>query len=1131
MCEEGSTPLLSTPRTQPTGQPDPSTQLQTHKCGECAAKISAFRTIRISKQTSTGEVSFFCIRHNVADADDQNEGAKTEAGEPPAKLAKADLYRAPDAQEVLEIAHTRNLYKSNLFRLQLEELVKELVPKKVPAVEAALHSLKPLLLGKVKAREIPADMAAEFPQLFFQQRSVTEQPMKFLPPKRLDVVGSFLLGTYGKTDFSVDVAVEMPSEIFRSKDYLNFRYHDKRTAYVGELHRQLSHLLEGSDALSHLRVDFEAFQGDPYRPCLVLRPEVARWAIRLLPTYLADLWPTRMLAADRNAVRPAEGGGEHLPTPQYNNTVLEDARMREHLETLHAAVERFSFLRDAIRLLKRWASSCGFISVSADRVISTPLNGFMLSMLAAHAAITGGVAPAQTTSFQLFKLALSVLSTTRWESQKVTFGVSGSTALSSSERVGSAHFYDSAGVVNFFGRLGPAIEELRWEAQRALSALDQKVEPFEAVFGRDVSPEVAWDLVLRTVELPANAMCPDVRSTSSVASSSGPVDAPEAMALAQQLRSTMLAGLGDRCVRCSLRLLSRRQQWSTEDEKPLGPAVMLGMILASEHLERVIDRGPSAQQEEASKQFRELWGPDKAELRRFKDGSILECVVWKKPERRTVEPRKEPAVVTQIVHHLLSRHIRVQTEAISGPIGFVENLGEQERRLWITFDTFRTHLCQLSSLPLAIKDIHPAEPAFSYMATDTMYAPSSASHAGGPRPLHETVLEFESSGRWPDDTAAARKVAAALLLQIRDEIASDLGIESDAAEDFLDVRYPDVVFRLRIFHPHEMSEVAQKVTNPQAPGAQNAAVSDEALGRLRSLWWRPRIYGALHALALQHPALAGATRLFKRWMSSQMLSGYEEFAEHLVAFVFLHPEPYDVPSSAHIGFCRTLLLLQSFDWHREALLVDIDGKIKEEERLALRQAFEKHLSTLGAKVSRLCRFWVSTRFDPHGMLLVSPGATLCAWLRQRALVALQLCRKRMLGLETNWRGVFQLDTTAVDVILQLLPQQEQSKDQVKGPKAAEVSQEAAEELVRGLQQKLSSLCLVLYDRQRRLLALKWRPNAFLPQPQTVLMGSAPHTVITRGDEAPLCVPNVLCILSQVSALAEGLALDLEMKAS
>lgn len=33
----------------------------------------------------------------------------------------------------------------------------------------------------------------------------------------------------------------------------------------------------------------------------------------------------------------------------------------------------------------------------------------------------------------------------------------------------------------------------------------------------------------------------------------------------------------------------------------------------------------------------------------------------------------------------------------------VRRTTHQERRLWITFDTFRTHLCQLSSLPLAIK--------------------------------------------------------------------------------------------------------------------------------------------------------------------------------------------------------------------------------------------------------------------------------------------------------------------------------------------------------------------------------------------------------------------------------------------
>ena len=82
------------------------------------------------------------------------------------------------------------------------------------------------------------------------------------------------------------------------------------------------------------------------------------------------------------------------------------------------------------------------------------------------------------------------------------------------------------------------------------------------------------------------------------------------------------------------------------------------------------------------------------------------------------------------------------------------------------------------------------------------------------------------------------------------------------------------------------------------------------------------------------------------------------------------------------------------------------------------------------------RCFVSTRFDPHGILLPSPGATLCAWLRQRAAVALELCRRRLLG-DGDWRQLFELNTSAVDVLWQLLPGEE--------PQTAE----AAEELVAG----------------------------------------------------------------------------------
>eukprot|EP00931_Biecheleriopsis_adriatica_P123157 TRINITY_DN9820_c0_g1_i2.p1 TRINITY_DN9820_c0_g1~~TRINITY_DN9820_c0_g1_i2.p1 ORF type:complete len:1131 (+),score=264.70 TRINITY_DN9820_c0_g1_i2:38-3394(+) len=1090
--------------------------------------------------------------------------------EKPAKAAKgggAEVFRAPEASEVLEIAKTRNLYKSNLFRLQLEELLKELLPRKAQTqLEVTLRALRAVLLEKLQPREIPADFASEYPALSFHQiGGPSPSPMPFLPPKRVDVVGSFLLGTYLKGGPEVDLSLEMPSEMFRSKDYLNFRYHDKRAAFVGEVYRQLSGgLLAGEESLAGLVIDFEALHGDTSRPCITLRPGKAgeeRWAVRLLPAYNPEVWLARMLAPERNAVRPQTGAGGDKeseakaaaePTPCYNSDVLQDARMRHHLEALHKALQRVPALRDAVLLLKRWACACGFMAQSSGLAVFTPLNGFVLSMLAAHTALSSSVAPAQTSSFQLFKLALSVLASTEWISQKVVFGKAGTAALSDAERRGgSAHFYDAESEgLNIFARLGPFMEEVQWEAKRALRILDSEADPFEAVFGRRVLPELVWDLVLRTPPFGMGALCPDLRTDSASGSTAVPspvaelpADEPQALAAGSQLRAVLQAGLGDRCIRAGLRLVGdTRLRWKSKLSGG-GVAVMVGLVLDPQNLERALDRGPSAQDQAAAERFRDLWGPKKSELRRFKDGSILECAVWSKPPaERKVESRKQPAVVTQIVRHLLARHLRppslaAKTDLVAGPVGFVTNLGKREQQLWATFETFRTHLCQLSSLPLTIKDIHPVDASFSYTEVLPCLAPpaASGSDSGLRRTLHNVVLEFESSGRWPDEPAAARKVAGALLLQIREEMASDLGIESDATEMFLDVRYPDAVFRLQVFHPHELTEVANQVASTQG-GVQPASTppSEEAVARLRSLWWRPRLRASLHAYALQQPAFAGAVRLCKRWMASQMLSGYDEFVEHLVAAVFLHPSPFEVPTSPQVGFCRFCRLLESFDWQREPLVIDIDGKLKEEERLFIRQSFEKHREGT-SQASAAVGLWVATRLDPHAMLLASPPATVAAWLRQRARHALAACGRRLSGKEEDWRAVFHLDTSAFDLMLRLLPLPEDQDADLAAAKANSaakrlavqlVSQEAAEELVRGLRSQLSPVCLVLHDAQNQRVAIKWRPSAFLPQPQNVLMGAMPHTVIAQGPgEAPLCVPNVLCIASDIASLAQDLALE------
>jgi len=476
----------------------------------------------------------------------------------------------------------------------------------------------------------------------------------------------------------------------------------------------------------------------------------------------------------------------------------------------------------------------------------------------------------------------------------------------------------------------------------------------------------------------------------------------------------------------------------------------------------------------------------------------------------------------------VSRHlpkIAAEVDIVAGPTGIVPNLGDRARRLWLAFEAFRAHLCQLSSLPLTIKDVHPVDTGFSYSeVVPTAFAASDAIA----RTLHSVVVEFEASGRWPADPQAARKVAAALLLQMREELRRELGIEADAAEGFLDVRYPEFVFRLRVFHPRELLDAAHRVTNFQVQ-ASAALPSDESLERLRMLWWQPRLRAALHGHVLQQPALAGTVRLCKRWMASQMLAGYDDFVEHLVASVFLQPLPFETPTSPQVGLCRVCWLLDTFDWEHEPLIVDFDGKLTDEERLTMRQSFESS----HADVDTAASFWVASRFDPHALLLTRPPATVSMWLRRRAHQALSAYNKRLLGTASpaasSWQSLFELDTSIFDVLVRLVPQG--SADASTGAKKAQRRSAASHEAVLGVVSKLrahlSPACLVFHGAEHGIIAVKWRPSAFFPQHQNALTGAVPQTMVPQRSGQPLlCVPNVLCLTSTIASLAEGLAVDL-----
>ena len=144
---------------------------------------------------------------------------------------------APTSAEIMELHESRSLFKSNLFRCQLEELCKEITPKgeHLKSTEPFLRQLKDVLTA-LPSEEL-TNFEATFPELSFLAHD--SEDFTFSAPERVDLVGSFLLKTQAKPRVNIDLALTIPSGTLQSKDYLNGRYLDKRAAFVGQMYNAL----------------------------------------------------------------------------------------------------------------------------------------------------------------------------------------------------------------------------------------------------------------------------------------------------------------------------------------------------------------------------------------------------------------------------------------------------------------------------------------------------------------------------------------------------------------------------------------------------------------------------------------------------------------------------------------------------------------------------------------------------------------------------------------------------------------------------------------------------------------------------------------------------------------------------
>ncbi len=381
--------------------------------------------------------------------------------------------------------------------------------------------------------------------------------------------------------------------------------------------------------------------------------------------------------------------------------------------------------------------------------------------------------------------------------------------------------------------------------------------------------------------------------------------------------------------------------------------VLAGLLINATTADRTVDHGPSVEDKKGAAAFRKFWG-DKAELRRFKDGSILESLIWSNHKSRT-------SLIKTIVVYLLTRHFgnEVGQRAVFIGDGFDSLLLQKAsgelaelpfQPLMRAFMTLERELRSLEGMPLQLRQISAASPALRY---SSVKAPVITVQSGYNTPA-DVVIQFEGSGRWPDNIVAIQRTKIAFLLKIGDLITESisnvsvrLGLENQHNAllngSFLEVHYSTgITFRFRIHNEREQTLLERESRSHSLDARHRENIAQALSTYKRAAVQQPLHTQALQMLCTRHPLLSPTIRLIKKWFDCHLLSTHfvEELIELMVIHTFVHPYPWQRPSSLMTGFLRTLHFLSRWDWRTDPLIVDFNGELTTGEKDTISTRFE-----------------------------------------------------------------------------------------------------------------------------------------------------------------------------------------------
>lgn len=695
------------------------------------------------------------------------------------------------------------------------------------------------------------------PTCLFSHSNYKKTALTCHPPSNVNVVGSFLLG-YSTTS-TVDLAVEMPRTLFNSKDYRYYRYHDKRLLYLVFLARHF--LSEGSHIWENISITSHCFADDPRKPILSLsHSKIPQVTVCILPTYPPNMFPPSRLTDDRNNLllnaSAPQTSGKADATPVYNQSVLVDSTPLPVLQIMHKVVLSTPNFVSGVLLLNMW-------SVRHHLLIGN----FVFAVLICD-LINRSVVPQRASREHILRCAFNSI------------------------RSGHLRKLSLSGV-----RICSPIDVSR------LLRVERCASDALNVIESEIAVNDLWNgVIARLFATP--------RGTEIVP-----------YPLSTQFDGFLKVTLpnSDNC------FTAKRAEFDFNVLTVLHTAFLsTGRLSLIEPLERglyglsfvshqeVTRKVDTRKESVDSDSFLSFWG-EKASLRRFKDGRIIEAVVW------------SGGIYTldEIAQYVFKRHFggEVACEVFVGCWEKVANLTDGSTsisRAIAAFNELSSLLRSVNDLPLNIRDVHATS---THLRRCGMY-PIRPNPANIFTEALDVVITFESSNAWPKDTVALAASKAGFYVALKGKLA-EKGVVAQATVSFIDVIVSGYVYRVRL-----NVDIEKELSDGESDGDKR--------------FWETEMLVTHHdnMRNMQSAMVGQVCRLAKRWLNAHMLFGclgeHRDVLVELLVMAVFYAETNEYPRSTMSAFCRFLHLLAEFPWEVCPLVVfvsdhdegDIPGALK-----------------------------------------------------------------------------------------------------------------------------------------------------------------------------------------------------------